>query len=405
MKVLFLSPHYPVEMLDFSRGLAEVGATVYGVGDVPASHLPQRVRPYLHDYVQVPSLLHGEQALETLCELVRRVGADRVETLWEPLVLLAARVRERTGIAGMDHDTALGFRDKPVMKARLVEAGVRVPRFARADTIESVLRAAREIGYPVVLKPVAGAGSADTWRADDEAAARARLATMGHVPEVSIEEFIEGDEFTYDAVVIEGHPAIESVTQYHPPPLQGRSQEWISPAQITLRDPYIPAIRGGIELGRDVLHALRMGTGFVHMEWFRTPDGEAVFGEIACRSGGAKLMDGIDYANDIDVFREWARAVCWHSVEANPHRRYHVAVVFKRAHGQGRITRIEGLDAVRRRAGAGLVEVDLLPLGHPRRNWKETLLSDGYVVMRSVDYDDLCGMRDVAVEQLRMYAE
>ena len=240
---------------------------------------------------------------------------------------------------------------------------------------------------------------------DDEAEARARLATMGHVPEVSIEEFIDGSEFTYDAVTIDGKPAFESVTQYHPPPLQMRTLEWVSPAQLTLRDPYIPATQCGIALGRQVLEALHMGTGFVHMEWFKNRRGEAVFGEIACRSGGGKLMDALDFANDIDIYREWARAVCWHAFDAVPQRKYHVVTVFKRALGQGRITRIEGLEAVRRRCGPGLVVEDLLPVGHPRRNWKQTLLSDGYVTMRSIDYRDVCEMRDVAVNSLRMYAE
>ncbi len=405
MKVLFLSPHYPAEMLDFSRGLAEVGAEVYGVGDAPASQLPARVRPHLHDYVQIPGLFDEARALGPLLEFARRIGIDRVETLWEPLVLLAAALREALGLPGMDRDTALGFRDKPIMKARLLPSGVRMPRFGRSDSVSGVLEAAAAIGYPVVLKPVAGAGSADTWRVGDEVEARARLETMGHVPDVSIEEFIEGDEFTYDGVAIDGKPVFESITQYHPPPLQARSQEWVSPAQITLRDPYIPATRGGIELGRQVLSALRMGTGFFHMEWFRTRQGEAVFGEIGCRNGGAKLVDAIDYSNEIDIFREWARAVCWKSFEAQPQRKYHVVTVFKRAKGQGRITGVTGLDAVRQRAGGGLVEVGLLPVGHPRRNWKNTLMSDGHVTMRSVDYGDVCGMRDVAVEQLAMYAE
>jgi biotin carboxylase len=413
MKVLFLSPHYPEEMLDFTRGLAEVGARVYGVGDMPAAALPAKVKPYLYDYVQVQGLMNESHALGRLVDIARQIGVDRVETLWEPMVLLAAAVREALGLTGqagqaghggMDRDTALAFRDKTIMKARLVPANVRLPRFGRSDTVEGVLAAAREIGYPVVLKPVAGAGTADTWRVDDEQQALAKLETMGHVAEVSIEEFIEGTEFTYDAVAVDGKPVFESVTQDHPPPLQGRTLEWISPAQITVRDPYIPALEVGVALGRQVLEVLRMGTGFAHMEWFKTKQGEAVFSEIACRSGGGKLMDAINYANDIDIYREWARAVCWHAFDAVPKRNYHVCAVFKRAQGQGRIARIDGLDRVQQRCGPGLVAADLLPIGTPRRNWKQTLLGDGYVMMRSPDYRDLLEMRDVAVNELRMYA-
>ena len=54
MRVVFLSPRYPPEMREFTRGLAEVGATVLGVGDgQPDANL----KHYLSDYLEVPSLL------------------------------------------------------------------------------------------------------------------------------------------------------------------------------------------------------------------------------------------------------------------------------------------------------------------------------------------------------------
>ena len=39
MRVVFLSPAYPPEMIEYTRGLVEVGAEVYGVGDTPVSYL------------------------------------------------------------------------------------------------------------------------------------------------------------------------------------------------------------------------------------------------------------------------------------------------------------------------------------------------------------------------------
>ena len=46
MRVVFLAPAYPPEMIEYTRGLAEVGATVYGVGDSPRDALPQAVRKH-----------------------------------------------------------------------------------------------------------------------------------------------------------------------------------------------------------------------------------------------------------------------------------------------------------------------------------------------------------------------
>jgi hypothetical protein len=44
---------------------------------------------------------------------------------WEPLVILAARLRERWGVPGMSVDVVRGFRDKQLMKERVRAAGLR----------------------------------------------------------------------------------------------------------------------------------------------------------------------------------------------------------------------------------------------------------------------------------------
>ena len=55
--------------------------------------------------------------------------------------------------------------------------------------------------------------------------------------------------------------------------------------------------------------------------------------------------------------------------------KYNAGIVFKRALGQGRITRITGLREYLRKYGDSVVEEQLLKPGTMRRNWKQTLLS------------------------------
>jgi biotin carboxylase len=318
---------------------------------------------------------------------------DRVLANWEPLVITAARLRELFGMPGMSVDTVRGFRDKQLMKERVAAAGVRVPRSARAHSIEGVRSALEVIGTPAIIKPISGAGSADTYRIDSDADLERILPLLRHVQEVSCEEFIIGEELTYDTVCIGGDPVYESVTEYLPNALEMRSQEWVSPIMLSVRDLDQPHIRSGIALGRQVLKALGMGDGMTHMEWFRKPDGEVVFGEIACRPGGACVVDLMNYTGDIDLFREWARVVCWHAFEAPRERKYNVGIVFKRAQGHGRISAITGLTDYYKRFHPYIVEDTLLRPGTPRRDWKATLLSDGYLVVRHPEADaarDMC---------------
>lgn len=402
MRVVFLSPSYPPEMQQYTRGLAEVGAEVLGVGDAP---LARQLRPYLHDYLQVPRIMDEDDVIERVSAWLRGREVDRVLANWEPLVILAARLRERWGVPGMRVETVRGFRDKQLMKERVAAAGLRVPRAHRIHTVSQAREAAERIGYPVVIKPIAGAGSADTYRAGSDAELEAALAKMGHVVEASVEEYVEGEEYTFDTLSVGGTPVFENVARYLPKPLEARSHEWISPVIITVRDMYQPRLRAGVQLGRDVLRALGMGDGFTHMEWFLTPKGEAIFGEIGCRPGGAHLVDQMNYTCDVDLFREWARVVCWHAFEGRTERRFNAAIVFKRAKGRGRITRIEGLEAWKRACAPYVVEDALLRPGTPRRDWKQTLLSDGHVLVRHPDWDEAYRMAMLAATEITMYAE
>ncbi|MFT4622661.1 MAG: biotin carboxylase [Myxococcota bacterium] len=405
MNVVFLCPHYPSEMANYVRGLAEVGARVFGVGDAPTAALPAEVKRYLTGYLHVPRILDEGDVLQRVVAWVGNTPIDRVEAQWEPVVILAARIREAVGAVGMSLDTVRGFRDKELMKERIRAAGLRVPHSARVTDDAQAWKAAEAIGYPLILKPIAGAGSADTYRVNDARELATVLAKTAHVPEVSIEEFVEGEEYTYDTVCIEGRPAYENVAQYLPRPLIARQNEWISPVICTIRDLNQPHLRDGIALGRRVLTALGMGTGFTHMEWYRKSDGDVVFGEIGCRPGGAHLVDQMNLTSDIDLFREWARAVCWREVQIHHPRRYNAAIVFKRALGQGRITHIDGLYTFLRDYGEYVCWENLLKPGQHRRDWLRTLVSDGFVIVRHPEWGAALHIADQVARNVTLYAE
>jgi hypothetical protein len=82
MKVVFLAPSYPPEMQQYTRGLAEVGAEVYGVGDAPAQALPAGLKRHLHDYLQVPRLLAEADVVDRVHAWLRGREVDRVLANW-----------------------------------------------------------------------------------------------------------------------------------------------------------------------------------------------------------------------------------------------------------------------------------------------------------------------------------
>jgi hypothetical protein len=398
-----LSPGFPFEQAYFTRAMAQAGAQVIGVGDQPVHALPAEAQNALSHYEHVA--LGDELAVLTaLAGLARHVRIDRVECLWEPYVVLAARIREHLGIPGMSVEQATWFRDKELMKQVLDAAGIRTPRHVAARAGAEVWAAAERIGFPLIIKPIAGAGSADTFRVDSADELAAVQPMIQHVPLLSVEEFVDGEEFTYDTICAGGRVLFENVSWYLPRPLQARSHEWISPVTLALRDKDDPRLADGITMGRAVLEALAFTDGFTHMEWYLKADGEPVFGEIGARPPGARTVDIMNYATDGDLFRTWALAVTTGTAPPLTHR-FNAANMFKRAHGSGRITRVEGLERLMADLGEHVRVVDLLPIGAPRRDWRATLLSDGMIIYRHPDLQEALRIGDRFARELQLYAE
>ncbi len=405
MNIIMISPGYPAEMEFFTRGLAAAGASVIGVGDQPVSALPPIAREALAHYVPVGTLADERAVAATVRQLARQVRIDQVECLWEPYMILAARLREELDLPGLTVSQTVPFRDKERMKQLLDAAGLRTPRHEAAGTVAEVRAAAERLGFPLIVKPIAGAGSADTYRADTAAELVALLPMLRHVPQVSVEEFVDGDEFTYDTICAGGRVLFENICWYRPRPLLTKLYEWISPVTVALRELDAPDLQGGRALGAAVLKVLGFRDGFTHMEWYRRADGEVVFGEIGARPPGARTVDVMNYATDADLFLAWAQAVTHGRISQPIERRYNAASIFKRARGAGRITHYEGLDHLLAEYGEHVTAIDLLPVGAPRRDWRATLIADGMVIVRHRELSKTMEMAERFAAEFHLHAE
>ena len=94
MNVVFLSPGFPAEMPLFTRGLAQVGARVLGVGDQPLQALPEECQKHLTAYARA-DLNDEEAVLRTFFrngrltevpakESKRRIVLERIALEFEP---------------------------------------------------------------------------------------------------------------------------------------------------------------------------------------------------------------------------------------------------------------------------------------------------------------------------------
>ena len=125
----------------------------------PADRLPPRLKERLAGHWRVDDPLDAGQiawAVEGLSGLLGPV--QRLLAVLEQLQVPLAQVREHLGIPGMDAATARNFRAKDQMKTVLRAAGVPCARHRLATDAAGVADFAREVGFPLVVKPPAAPG-------------------------------------------------------------------------------------------------------------------------------------------------------------------------------------------------------------------------------------------------------
>ncbi len=404
MNVIFVEPAFPPNQRRFVAALAGVGANVIGVGESDESDLGDELRGQMGAYYRVDNVTDVGQLNAAVEWAQSLLWVDRIEATVESHQMAAARVREARGIPGTSVRTTWLCRDKPSMKEVLRQAGVPTAASTAADTTDQVVDFANRIGFPVILKPRAGAGAQGTVRVDSMSELRAALESYGDTDSIAVEEFVEGHEGFYDTIAIDGRIAHDWATHYYPNVLESMRHRWISPQFVTTNrltdSPFYAEVR---ELGSRVIEALGIPTSATHMEWFYGPKGLR-FSEIGCRPPGVGAWDLYSAANDVDVYREWANAIVHSSTERPMSRTFSAGIVALRPDQDGHISGYSGLDEINGRHGQWIIDVHLPDPGTPTQPVEAGYMANAWVRMRHPDYDTVRGMLDDVGRTVRVHA-
>lgn len=380
--VIFAAPFFMDATLRFLRGatqLPDVNLTL--VSQDPLEKLPVDLRERLVGHWRIDNALNPGNLVDAANELQRRFGkASRYFGPLEQLQVPLATAREALGMPGLGVEAAKNFRDKARMKTVLREAGVPCARHVLSADRDSALAFADAVGFPLVVKPPAGAGGKATYRIDNQTELQTFLERYPphHESPTLYEEFVSGTEFSFDSVFLDGRLAWHSISRYMPSPLAVLENPWIQWCVMLPRD------IGGAEFdpirhaGDAGLKALGMHTGLSHMEWFLLADGRIAISEVGARPPGAQFTSLLSYAHDVDFYHAWPHLMVFDEFEPPP-RRYAAGAAYIRGQGRGTVRRIHGLDDAQRRFGDIVVEAKLPQDGQPPSDSYE---GDGYVIVR-----------------------
>jgi len=352
------------------------------VSQEPPERLPAEMRPLVAAFRQVPDALDAGHIAEGVRAVAREWGGrvDRVLGILEQLQVPLAEVREKLGIRGMDVGEARHFRDKSLMKSRLAEHGLPCARHVLAEGAASAREFATRVGYPLVVKPPAGAGSRNTFRVERAADLENWLRSDAPRPgaPAMIEEFMSGEEYSFDTITLHGKHLLHSISRYRPGPLEVLENPWIQwTVQLPRRidGPEFDAIK---EAGPRAIEVLGIHIGLTHMEWFRRPDGSIAISEVAARPPGAQFTSLLSWAHDHDFYSAWARLLIFEEFQA-PERKYSAGAAYLRGQGQGRVVALHGLEEIQRELGPLIVETKLPRIGQVPTGAYD---GEGFVILR-----------------------
>lgn len=385
--VVFVAPFFMDATLRFMDGASKLpGIHLTVISQDPAERLPAALRHRLAGHWRVDDALDPEQLVHAAGRLAATFGAP--ERLFGPLEQLQvplAVARHKLGIDGLGVEAALNFRDKARMKTVLQQSGVPCARHALVGDRDAAREFAGYAGFPLVVKPPAGAGGKSTFRIDSPPDLDRFLERFPPNPArpTLYEEFVRGTEYSFDSVMIAGKLVWHSISCYMPSPLEVMENPWIQWVVMLPRDISQPEFDPIREAAFTGLRALGLTTGLSHMEWFRLQDGRIAISEVGARPPGAQFTSLLSYAHDIDFYRAWPALMVFNEFDPPP-RQFAAGAAYIRGQGHGRVRRIRGLGEAQRKFGPLVVEARLPGEGQPPSDSYE---GDGYIIVRHPETD------------------
>jgi biotin carboxylase len=384
--VVFILPYFGENSRRYLRALAAVEGVVLSlVHQQSLGALPGAERRMLQAASRVADPLDEGQVIAACRELKAKVGrVDRIVCMLEQTMGVAAAAREALEVPGLWIDGGRNFRDKDKMKAVLREHGLPVARSRRVESARDLYGFAAEVGFPIVVKPLEGLGSRATVRvrSGDELNELVPQMNPSRDNVWQAEEFVTGEENTFEAVTIGGKTVWWSGTWYRPGPLTVLENPWIQYTVQLPRTEDSPQHVAFKAMNEKALYVLGQRDGISHMEWFRRADGSFVISEVASRPPGVHIMPMMGHAHDMDMIKAWAELVTWERFTPRE-RRFSVGCAFFRSQGRGeRVVRIRGLDEAQREIGQHVIDRSLPTPGTSRSNHYE---GEGWAIVKHAD--------------------
>jgi len=323
MNVIYFSPHFPTHYIEFVLQLKLKGATVLGIADAEYNSLPEKLKYSLTEYYKVNNMENYDEVFKAVAYFSYKYGKiDHLDSLNEYWLMTEARLRTDFNIEGLNNDSIDAMKFKSLMKQKFINAGVNVARGKVIDNYVTAKEFVEQVNYPVIAKPDNGVGALNTYKINSDAELLNFFNLNYSIPYI-FEEFINGQIISFDGLTDKnGNVVFHSSATFQTGVMETVNND-------THYSYYIERqISEDLEkAGRSILKEFNLKGRFFHIEFFRTPENKLVVLEVNMRPPGGFTTEMFNYANDINIYEQWANIVVSNTFETKVERKYYVAFI------------------------------------------------------------------------------
>ncbi len=371
-RLLLLLPTRTYRTEDFIDAARKLGVDL-----VCASERPSTLEELSPDSLLTLDFTDADSAAKAVAEWARRRPLDAVVGVDDLTATTAAAIADRLGLRASPVAAVAAARNKYEMRQCLAAAGVPVPRFRRIALSDDPFMAARGVGFPCVLKPLALSASRGVIRTntvDQFIAAFHRIAALLRRDDVTVtgdaaafllaEQYIPGLEVALEGLLEGG--ALRTLALFDKPdPLEGPFFEetiYVTPSRLPdgLQRRIAAAAAAACA-------ALGLSEGPVHAELRVNDDGPWII-EVAARSIGGLCSRTLRFGTGMSLEELILRHALGWSIDSLVREWRPAGVMMipipragrlRAIHGRERATGVEGIEEVAITAHVGQ---ELVPL-------------------------------------------
>jgi biotin carboxylase len=295
--VLFILPSdsYRIgDFMDAARGI--------GVETLVATEGHQTLAAEMGDRLIRIDLRDSRASANRIVEAASTRSIDAIVPVDDQGVLVAALAGEALGLTHNPPAAVAATRNKAALRSELAGL-VEQPAFVVAKGGDDPIPLARQVGYPLVAKPVGLSASVGVMRVDEERALQGALDSIRSILAIErcdpddpilFEEFIDGEEVSIDGLVQDGEWRTLAIFD-KPDPMPGphfAETIFVTPSR---HDAQVIA-----QIESTAAHAVRglgLRTGAVHAE-MRVQGTRVVLLELAARTIGGLCSRALRFGLD-----------------------------------------------------------------------------------------------------------